>query len=208
MENKLPTWLVNQLKEKGWTHRELGRRAGVSGAAVSRVISGDQNPGWDFCAAMAKVFGEKPEKMFRLAGLLPGPSDSTKEEPSQEDMLRELYDTLLRKQDNDNRKKREVADLIKDPPPLVPGDEYIFDLFKSLDTWRQRLVYDFARWQLIEQINPIESGGERRREMRYNLALVDLKLAVYEATPAELANFMTFLRDQYEAKVQGDNSGE
>lgn len=70
VDNKLSTWLVNQLNDRNWSHRELGRRAGVSGAAVSRVISGEQNPGADFCAKIAKALGESPDKIFRLAGLL------------------------------------------------------------------------------------------------------------------------------------------
>lgn len=77
VDNKLSTWLVNQLNDRNWSHRELGRRAGVSGAAVSRVISGEQNPGADFCAKIAKALGEPQDKIFRLAGLLssnPGPA--------------------------------------------------------------------------------------------------------------------------------------
>lgn len=71
VENKLATWLNSELRQRGMSHRELARRADVSGAMVSGVIAGDRNPGWDFCAAIAKPLGKPPLELFRLAGLLP-----------------------------------------------------------------------------------------------------------------------------------------
>lgn len=71
VENKLATWLNSELRQRGMSHRELARRAEVSGAMVSGVIAGDRNPGWDFCAAIAVPLGKPPLELFRLAGLLP-----------------------------------------------------------------------------------------------------------------------------------------
>jgi transcriptional regulator with XRE-family HTH domain len=65
------TWLASELKTRGWSHRELARRAGLSQTAVSTVLSGQRQPGWDFCVSVAKALGESPEQMFRRAGLLP-----------------------------------------------------------------------------------------------------------------------------------------
>lgn len=51
--------------------RELGRRADLSITTVSRVLSGELSPTWEFCAAVATPLGENPIRVFRLAGLLP-----------------------------------------------------------------------------------------------------------------------------------------
>ncbi len=71
MDDNLITWLANELKNRGWSHRELARRSNLSQTAISTVLSGQRQPGWEFCAAIARALGEAPEKVFRRAGLLP-----------------------------------------------------------------------------------------------------------------------------------------
>lgn len=71
MNNKLSYWINDELGKKGWSQRELARRAKVSHATISRVIAGQVEPTFDFCAAIAAQFGEMPEYVFRKAGLLP-----------------------------------------------------------------------------------------------------------------------------------------
>lgn len=71
MYDKLITFIENELKTRGWSHRELARRAGVSQTSVSGTLAGQRSPGADFCLKLAKALGEPPEKMLRLAGLLP-----------------------------------------------------------------------------------------------------------------------------------------
>ena len=61
--------MANELTNRGWSQRELGRQAGVSGAMVSEVVNG-RPAGWDFCAAIAKPLDKTPLEMFQLAGLL------------------------------------------------------------------------------------------------------------------------------------------
>lgn len=78
MSDKLITWLTGELRTRGWSHRELARRASLSQTAISTVLSGERLPGWDFCAAIARPLEVTPEDVLRLAGLLPnllGPSD-------------------------------------------------------------------------------------------------------------------------------------
>ena len=48
-----------------------GRRAGLSQTAVSNVISGNRKAGPEFCVKVARAFGVPPEKVLRLAGILP-----------------------------------------------------------------------------------------------------------------------------------------
>lgn len=71
MSDKLSTWIVREIEQRGWSHRELARRAGVSQTAVSGTLSGDRKAGADFCIKVAQALGEPPEKALRLAGILP-----------------------------------------------------------------------------------------------------------------------------------------
>jgi transcriptional regulator with XRE-family HTH domain len=64
-------WLNKELKDRGWSNSELARRAGVVPSTVSMVLSGKNEPTWEFCAATAAALDEPPEKVFRLVGLLP-----------------------------------------------------------------------------------------------------------------------------------------
>ena len=65
------SWINDELAKRGWGYNELGRRAGLSSGGVSVVMSGRQNPGFEFCVKVAEAFGEPPETILRLAGLLP-----------------------------------------------------------------------------------------------------------------------------------------
>jgi len=71
MRDNLVTWLTNQIETRGWSLRELARRSGLSHATISNVLSGQSNPGFDFCTGIAKALGESPQTVLRLAGLLP-----------------------------------------------------------------------------------------------------------------------------------------
>ncbi|MCL4295723.1 MAG: helix-turn-helix domain-containing protein [Anaerolineae bacterium] len=214
MDNKLSTWIVEQLRDRGWSHRELGRRAGVSGAAVSRVISGEQNPGWDFCAGVAKALGEPPERLFRLAGLLPPEPNPAQEEgklvaayrqlsSQKQQFLLESVRGLQGRPAGPPAIRESPAPYELPPIPPVPDDEHIMELFKALESFRQRFVYDFARWQLKEQLNPLNSSSERQRklqEWQENVDLINLMTAVDDATPQDRDGFIAFLQARYESK--------
>lgn len=80
-------WIERELTRLGWSHRELARRAGVSGGMVSAVVAGNKQAGWDFCAAIARPLGTSPEKVFALAGLLPT-------SPDKNEVLKELTEVI------------------------------------------------------------------------------------------------------------------
>lgn len=69
--SKFVIWLNQQVDERGWTFNELGRRAGLSSGHISMVTTERQNPGYDFCIKVANALDEPPEKVLRIAGLLP-----------------------------------------------------------------------------------------------------------------------------------------
>jgi transcriptional regulator with XRE-family HTH domain len=71
MNTKLVKWLTKQVEERGWTYNELGRRAGLSSGHISLVTTERQKPGYEFCVKIAQALQQPPEKVLRLAGLLP-----------------------------------------------------------------------------------------------------------------------------------------
>lgn len=75
-------WLNAEVEERGWSFRELSRRAGVSQSAISLVLSGEP-PGPKSCRGIARALNLPVEEVFRRAGILP---PSTEKTPS----LREL----------------------------------------------------------------------------------------------------------------------
>jgi transcriptional regulator with XRE-family HTH domain len=65
-------WLTQELDRRGWSHRELARQMETSQSFVSRIIKGENPAGINFCHRVAKVLDVPPEKLLRLAGILPG----------------------------------------------------------------------------------------------------------------------------------------
>ena len=70
-------WLIEEVNKRGWSFRELGRRAGLSSGAISKVITGVSLPRWEFCRKVALAFNVPAEKVYRLAGLLPPEPEET-----------------------------------------------------------------------------------------------------------------------------------
>jgi len=64
-------WLNDELEKRGWSYNELGRRADLSSGGVSIVMTERQKPGYQFCIKVALALKDSPERVLRLAGLLP-----------------------------------------------------------------------------------------------------------------------------------------
>jgi transcriptional regulator with XRE-family HTH domain len=72
MDNySLPTYLIEILNTKGWSQAELARRAKVSKAMVSDVISGKERPGYKFCKGIASAIDRPVDEVLRAATLKP-----------------------------------------------------------------------------------------------------------------------------------------
>jgi transcriptional regulator with XRE-family HTH domain len=71
MKSYFGQWLVEELRQRGWPQAEFARRAGISSASVSRVISGETGPGDDFIAGTARALDLPAERVMRLVGKLP-----------------------------------------------------------------------------------------------------------------------------------------
>jgi transcriptional regulator with XRE-family HTH domain len=89
MTNELRAWISQEVDRRGWSYRELARRSGVSHTLVSRMLSGDMPPSADFCIKVAQALEEPPEKLLRLAGILP-PSLASEDDPT----IAEIQDIL------------------------------------------------------------------------------------------------------------------
>ena len=77
VENDLIVWINSKLEESGWSQRELARRAGLASVTISNALAGKQSVGIEFCVGIARAFGEPPEKILRLAKLLPPLPEAT-----------------------------------------------------------------------------------------------------------------------------------
>jgi transcriptional regulator with XRE-family HTH domain len=94
MEPQLFRWIVDETERRNWSNNELAKRAGLSPSYVSMVLSGQRSVTFDFCAGIAKAFGERPEVIFRKAGLLPTSSGKMSELSEDEKELVEAYREL------------------------------------------------------------------------------------------------------------------
>jgi lambda repressor-like predicted transcriptional regulator len=70
MDNNLAQWLAVKLKERGWSGRELARRADISHGAVVNMLSENYVAGWDVCVAVAGPLGVSPVEVLIRAGRL------------------------------------------------------------------------------------------------------------------------------------------
>ena len=77
---KLIPWLIAALDNRGWSQRELARRAGKSQSNISDVLSGKTAPTLEFCAAIAGPLGVPLDDVLILAGLKPAPPAPVPEE--------------------------------------------------------------------------------------------------------------------------------
>lgn len=64
-------WLQEQLNLRNWNASDLAKRAGVGPSTITRILTGERGAGQDVCTKIAQVLGEDPDKVFRLAGILP-----------------------------------------------------------------------------------------------------------------------------------------
>jgi transcriptional regulator with XRE-family HTH domain len=75
MSDELRAFVSEEIKKRGWSQRKLARQSDTSHPLISQVLSGDVPPSADFCIKVAQALGEPPEKLLRLAGILPPTSD-------------------------------------------------------------------------------------------------------------------------------------
>lgn len=83
--DRLRNYVEEELDSRGWTMRELGRRAHLSHGTISNLLASKSEPTPDTLTAIAQALGEPPEKLFRMAGLLRQPRGD--DEATVQDMI-------------------------------------------------------------------------------------------------------------------------
>lgn len=81
MSEALRQWLATELNRRGMSHTQLANQIGLSHSFVSKVISGAKPPSVNFCFKTAIALDVAPERLLRLAGILPGESAPTSPGP-------------------------------------------------------------------------------------------------------------------------------
>lgn len=71
MSDDLRVWLNQELTRLGWSQGRLSKHSGISRPLISQVLLGDVNPSADFCIKVAQALNESPEKLLRIASILP-----------------------------------------------------------------------------------------------------------------------------------------
>lgn len=92
-------WLNRELDKRDWQPYTLGQKANLGNSTVSRILAGSRNPGFDVCLAIAKALDERPEKILRLAGLLPPSFGELSDLDEKEGRLIRLFRSLPDHQD-------------------------------------------------------------------------------------------------------------
>lgn len=200
-------WQWFDKQRNGIPVREIERRGGAPHGRISNAYHRKKEPSALVCETIAKGLGLDPVEVMRRAGVIQLSPDLDNQ-PGLEAMLREIWQAwkggaLTVKPAEPPAIRESPAPYELPPVPPVPDDEHIMDLFKLLDSFRQRLVYDFARWQLKEQLNPLDSSGKRKEKLQEwgeDIGLINLMTAVDEASPQDRDAFIAFLQVRYESK--------
>lgn len=224
MENGVIGWINGQLREREWSMRQLAKKAGLSQTQVSNVLAGKRTVTRDFCVVIARAFGEPPEKILRLANLLP-PAPV----PAQgEDDLLAVFRQLSKQQRQyvldslrgltSQPKPPNAAQAIEPEPAeivipdrdegTVPEPEEMIDLLKMLDETERYFVYDYILWRLTEMQHRRNSSGRKRAEQEHRrehgeaIEIINLMLAIEEADPVRIEQVISWLQKQKTQKEE------
>ena len=75
MSEQLRSWIAEELEKRNWSYRKLAKEIDMSHVLISKVIAGELKPSADFCIKTAYALEEPPEKLLRMAEILPpGPA--------------------------------------------------------------------------------------------------------------------------------------
>ena len=86
----LVEFLEEELVSRSWRPADLARAAGLPDATISHIVNGNRRAGPEVCNALARALDEPPEKIFRLAGLLPPVAPAVEDEREAVTILRGL----------------------------------------------------------------------------------------------------------------------
>lgn len=190
-------WINEEIKQRGWSQRELARRSGVSNTLISKVMSDDVPASWEFCLAIAKPLGKSPLEVFQIAGLLDGPNGEQAEQLSDAEMLQQIWTALKQARiiSSMSCEDIETAKAKLDAMGEHPDIEPLLEIWPHLDAMERRNVYDYIRWRLQQQLERLNSSEKRDSEAdQYTIGVADMITAIDRATPKERAAVIAYLQ--------------
>lgn len=104
-------WLQQQLNHRNWNQVELARRADISTAGISKIMSGDRKLGIDSLMGIARALNVSTDEVLRQAGLLPMPASATTDERRSVQDLHKKIDKL------NQTDRRIIADMVNRMAP-------------------------------------------------------------------------------------------
>lgn len=104
-ENIFRKWLDKQLRDSGWSRRELAKKSDISHAHISNVINGEKKVTFDFVYKVAKALDEPVWRLFEMAGLVSPPNDVKQDEETK--IIVDAYKQMP------ERHRREIFEYVK-----------------------------------------------------------------------------------------------
>lgn len=98
-------WLLDELQRRGWQPADLAKQAELSTGSISNILTGKRKPGANICVSIADALNISPERVFRIAGLLPVDSEG-EDDPA----TSEIYDLARRLS---SRRREEALNYIR-----------------------------------------------------------------------------------------------
>lgn len=71
MATEIGDWLLVELNKRNWSQNELGRRAKISSATVSNLITGAKKPEQETLKSVAEALRVPVAEVLQKAGILP-----------------------------------------------------------------------------------------------------------------------------------------
>ena len=103
MKNDLASWLDRELGTRGWSIREMARRAGVSHTAIADALNRKGRPSADLCVAIADALDVSAVEIVQRAGILPP-------DPPETAAWRRLNEMWARLSDEDQKRVLEIVE--------------------------------------------------------------------------------------------------
>jgi transcriptional regulator with XRE-family HTH domain len=181
--DNLINWLEDQLNKRGWRPADLARTANIPDATLSNILNQNRKAGPDVCNAIAKALNEPPEKIFRLAGLLPYLPPAVEEEReaivifrSLPADIRAIVLQMLRSF------KTSVNPSVADPTITYQAQEATYEI-PSLETEITQFLIEFPELEII-----IEEA-KRRQLSEPALRALMTNVRIFAHNELERANF-------------------
>lgn len=174
VDDILGAWLVKEMDSRGWSVRELSRRAGTSHTTISQVIAGQRRPTYKFCIQIARALHVPDDDLLVLAGLKRQPLQPLEDEQEMIAILRalpaQMRQTIV-------TMLRALAGSLTGQPPTLATDqddvlnrELLSEFERVPDEWKQEVINQARMLSRLAEHPParfigddsLEDQGEQR----------------------------------------------